>query len=217
LVVCTNSNTNTCERDCATDAGPAPDSGPAADAGGQCLPVDATCNANGDCCAGLYCAFNGLVGPGQCTVLPVSDGGSGPDGAMCIPTGGVCGDFSFACCDPAALCDAINGGLGHCRIGLQHDGGPTCQPVGGACQNQNDCCSGESCEGIPGGGAFCVATPPSDGGPIDAGPACVVTGAMCTDFTQCCDPADICTGSNGAPGFCQRTIPPADGGPVGPG
>jgi hypothetical protein len=53
---------------------------------------------------------------------------------------------------------------------------------------------------------------PLDGGPLDGGPACVQNGDPCTDFSLCCDPSAICTGSNGAPGFCQLTVPLPDGG-----
>jgi hypothetical protein len=115
-------------------------------------------------------------------------------------------------CDPGlVVCRGVCDTADACAI----DAGSQCIATGDQCTDLSRCCDPTArCDGMNGGPGHCVLNLHEDGGAQDTGSPdandggtmCVASGDTCTDLSQCCDPAEHCSGMNGAPGHCVQAV-----------
>jgi len=187
---------------------------------GPCKPYGAQCGGNGECCTAacnqecLEPVGHTCLGDGDC-----SSGNCGPTGCACSTPA----QSQYAVCATASDCC---GGLG-CQLtvisGIQY--GLCCNPIGGSCQGDFDCCDQNcvngQCQCLPVGSEECAAGECCLGscefgvqGLISlcqngAGDPCTVPEACIS--SNCADgTCSTCSGSSGGP--CATTADCCSGG-----
>lgn len=154
---------------------------------GICKHLGSFCDIDADCC-------------GVTIGLAACDGG-----ACCAPAGAPCDVTNDRCCDGQGPCDETTGTCG----------GVYCAPVGFACLNDFQCCTGRC-----GADKLCAKAPcPPEGfecdtnedccdllcrdGRCEKPPECALISKTCKADLPCCDPALFCDIPEGATeGIC---------------
>ncbi len=172
-----------------------------------CVDVGKPCDANGDCC-GYSAPGLGGASTAKCVANAAATGAYGycePTNPPNVDGGGYCGNATngIGCEIPSDCCVGYYCGASGCvawgaDAGTAPDGG-RCDPAGGSCNQQSDCCPGAICDldsntcnacGNPTNGVTCVQTSDCCSGYVcgssDTCITCLQTNSECTYSQDCC-------------------------------
>jgi len=159
-----------------------------------CIAAGNACDFNDQCCNGLPCTI-GADGGRQCvnpqsSCRPLGNACDGPNqcctGTECLPSseigmvcqvpqdgGTTCSGNDAGCTSPSTCCS------GYCTA--NHCGPPPpCEPQGGNCSSNADCCSNPPLTCVLGSGSTTGTCQPNTGG-------CGLIGQSCTSANGCCN------------------------------